>query len=299
MIMDKWPHKPVMYKEVLEYLNLKPGMTVLDATVGTGAHAYGIVSKIIPGGRLIGIDRDKESLLISRDRLRDFKDNIEFIHQDFRNLDTVLDNLGIKYVNGIFFDLGLSSYQLDSCERGFSIRKDGPLDMRMDRDSYISAYDLVNNLSPREISSILWNFGGEPWNRRIADCIVKERMQSPIATTSQLSRVVLKAVPYYAKNKQIHPATRTFQALRIAVNRELESLQIGLKKAMQYLNTGSRICVISFHSLEDRIVKNSFRDFSRKGVLKIITRRPQSPQDEEVELNARSRSAKLRVAQKT
>ena len=296
--MDKWPHIPVMNKEVIGYLGLKPGMVILDATIGTGGHAYEILSKIAPGGRLIGIDRDRESLLIAEQRLENFKNNLNLVCQDFRNIKAILDSLGVKYLDGILFDLGISSYQLDAPERGFSIKKEGPLDMRMDRDSYISAYDLINKLSSKEISSILLNFGQERWHRRIADCIVRERSHLPIATTAQLSSIVIGAVPHYAKHQKIHPATRTFQALRIAVNRELEALQAGLDKAVEYLKTQGRICVISFHSLEDRIVKNTFRDFYRKNILEIITRKPLRPAEEEVISNARSRSARLRVAQK-
>lgn len=291
-------HAPVMKKEVLEYLNLHPGRYVVDCTLGIGGHAVEIASAIGPEGRLIGIDRDSDSLRIAEEALKGFRGIHNFIHDDFRNFDSILDGLGIREVDGILFDLGISSYQLEDSKRGFSIKSDGPLDMRMDKNSYISAYDLVNSLSEQEISSLLKNFGEERWHHRIARYLVKERTKKAFESTQELSQAVLKAVPYRSRNEKIHPATRTFQAFRIAVNRELEALEAVLEKCVSFLRKGGRICVISFHSLEDRIVKNKFRNFSREGQLKIILKKPLRPTEEEIRLNSRSRSARLRVAER-
>jgi 16S rRNA (cytosine1402-N4)-methyltransferase len=291
-------HKPVMVNEVIESLNLAPGKIILDCTIGTGGHSLNILKHILPKGKLIGIDRDNESLEYARNRLKDFSKNVILIHEDFRNLDKVLDSLKINKVDGMLFDLGVSSFQLESPERGFSIKINSPLDMRMDRSSFISAYDLINNLTENEISSILKTFGQERWHKRIAKYLVRERSFQPIATTGQLTSIVLKALPYTSRYSRIHPATRTFQAFRIAVNRELESLEEGLEKSIEYLNVGGRNTVISFHSLEDRIVKNTFRKFSNEGRAKLIYAKPQRPQDKEVKSNPRARSAKLRTIEK-
>ena len=289
-------HKPVMLNEAIEALNLKPGQTIVDATIGAGGHALRILEKISPGGRLIGIDRDEDSLSLARVYLREFKDRVDFIHADFRNIGNILSELNIRKLDGILFDLGLSSYQLDSKERGFSFRYEAPLDMRMDKTSYILAYDLVNNLTEKEISGILWSFGQERWHNRIARHLVRQRAFSPVATTSQLKDIVLKAIPYKGSHQRIHPATRTFQALRIAVNRELEALDEALINIPGFLKKAARICVISFHSLEDRIVKHNFKENALSGVYKIITKKPLEPLDAELAVNPRSRSAKMRVA---
>ena len=291
-------HLPVMLAEAMNYLNINPGMAIVDCTVGTGGHAEAILERLQSKGRLIAIDRDKESLTIAQNRLERFGALTTFIHNDFRNLNNILDNLKIHSVDGIFFDLGLSSYQLESPERGFSIKADAPLDMRMDRTSYISAYDLVNFLSEKEISSILKNFGQERWHNRIARWLIKERFRHPISSTAELSTIVLKSIPYQKGYWRIHPATRTFQAFRIAVNRELESLQESLDKAVGLLKKGGRICVISFHSLEDRIAKHGFRKFAAEGIIKVLTPKPVMATQKEVSDNLRSRSAKMRAAEK-
>ena len=298
MMKENIEHIPVMLSEVLEYLNLKKGAVIIDATVGLGGHSKEILDRILPGGRLVCIDKDNESLKVSKENLHEHEKTIDFVYDDFRNLDKIADNLGIKKVDGILFDLGLSSFQFCSGDRGFSIKQDGPLDMRMDRNSYISAYDLVNNLTKDEISNILFSFGQERWHNRIASNLVRDRQHSPISTTSQLKDIVLKSVPYSGVNSRIHPATRTFQALRIAVNRELESLQEGLKKGFELLSAGSRIAVISFHSLEDRIAKNTFKAFASLERARIITKKPLVAQDSEISNNPRSRSAKLRVIER-
>ncbi len=286
-----------MYREVIEYLNLERGDLIIDATVGLAGHAKLILERVIPNGRLIGIDRDKESLQIAEETLKDYKGKYELYHGDFRYLDKIFESLKISACDGIFFDLGLSSFQLESPERGFSFQSDGPLDMRFDRDSYISAYDLVNNLTEREIFSLLRSFGEERYSSRISNLIVKERGDHPISTTGELTKIILKAMPYKGYQK-IHPATRTFQALRIAVNRELEALEEAIDKSVYLLNRGARVCVVSFHSLEDRIVKKKFKYFSSLKKLKIITPKPLIPSPAEVTENPRSRSAKLRVAER-
>ena len=287
-----------MHKEVLEYLNLEPGDVVIDATAGTGGHSRYILREITPGGKLIGIDKDEESLNVCREYLKGFHNDYELVHSDFRDIDSVFEKLKLKKVDAILFDLGISTFQLRNTDRGFSFQSEGPLDMRIDRTSFISAYDLVNNLNQEEISTLLWNFGQEKWHNRIAKYLVKERERSPIATTVQLADLVVRAMPYKYRYHRIHPATRTFQALRIAVNRELEALDEALSKAVELLARGSRICAISFHSLEDRIVKLNFRKFSAQSKLKLITKKPQRPLAEEIEENPSSRSARLRVAER-
>lgn len=309
-------HIPVMCREAVEYLNLRPGLTIVDATIGTAGHAMKILEKITPGGRLIGIDRDADSLLIAGDRLKEFNQNVDLVHADFRSIDKILLGLnlnpvrnyratskekevsdGVKKIDGILFDLGASSYQLDSQERGFSFRYNAPLDMRMDKTSYILAYDLVNNLTEKEISDILWSFGQERWHNRIAKYLVRERGRHPISTTNQLKEIVLRAIPYkFSGHQRIHPATRTFQALRIAVNRELEALSEALEHIPEFLKKGAVVCVISFHSLEDRLVKHNFRENAHRGIYRLITKKPLAPTDEEIKENPRARSAKMRAA---
>jgi len=288
-----------MLGEVIDYLSPAPGKVIVDATIGTGGHSRAIAEHIMPGGRLIGIDRDEDSLAVARERLCDFGSACEFVHGSFSDIDKILENLNIKKVDGVLFDLGLSSYQLDDPNRGFSFHNDGPLDMRFDRNSFISAYDLVNNLNEEELSSILRTFGEERWHNRIAHFLVEEREKHAITTTRELSDIVVKAVPSRYRHYRIHPATRTFQAVRIAVNRELEIIETGINKAVDLLNAGGRICVISFHSLEDRIAKLSFRKLAAGGKINIITAKPMVPRFSEIKLNPKSRSSKLRVAERS
>jgi len=292
-------HVPVMCKEIIEHLDLKPGKMIVDATVGLGGHSIEILKRITPGGMLIGIDKDEESLELCRTALDEFKGSFELKHGDFRDLDKILSEMDIGAVDGIVFDLGVSSYQLGAPERGFSFREEGPLDMRMDRTSFISAYDLVNNLNEEELSNMLWSFGQERWHNRIAHLLIQERQRSPISTTRQLSDIVVRATPRAHRHYRIHPATRTFQAIRIAVNRELETLDEAIKRAVGLLSPGGRICVIAFHSLEDRIVKLNFRAFSQEHSVKLITKKPLITSDKEKFENAASRSAKLRVAERS
>ncbi|MCX5699325.1 MAG: 16S rRNA (cytosine(1402)-N(4))-methyltransferase RsmH [Candidatus Omnitrophica bacterium] len=293
-------HVPVMLQEVLDSLKLTAGQIIVDATLGTGGHSLEILKRITPGGRLIGIDRDENSLAICRQRLAEFKDSTEFVHANFADLDQVMANLGIENIDGIVFDLGISSYQLLDAQRGFSFQEEGPLDMRLDKSSYICAYDLVNNLNENEISQILWNFGQERWHNRIARLLVQERRNKPISTTKQLADLVMRAIPYRYRRSyyRIHPATRTFQAVRIAVNRELEILENAIKKAVDILRKQARICVISFHSLEDRAIKHTFRALKADGLIDIITAKPLTPGAGEIGVNPSSRSSKFRVAER-
>ena len=293
-------HIPVMLHEVIDYLLLKPGQLIVDATLGTGGHAVEILKRITPHGRLIGLDRDAESINVCRKRLSDFSNNCEFVQANFVDLDQVLARLGIDKIDGIIFDLGISTFQLKDAQRGFSFLEEGPLDMRMDRDSYISAYDLVNNLNESEISNMLWSFGQERWHNRIAHLLVQERLNQPVSSTKQLANLVMRAIPhrYLRSYYRIHPATRTFQALRIAVNRELEIIESAIKKAVTILGKQARICVISFHSLEDRVVKHTFRSLKADGLIDIITPKPLTPTAAEVEANPSSRSSKFRVAER-
>lgn len=293
-------HMPVMTDEVLEYLKPAPGKVIVDGTMGTGGHSRAILERIAPGGRLIGIDRDLDSLSICRERLKNFGDACEFVHGSFSDIDTILISRGIRKVDGILFDLGISSYQLADPDRGFSFQNEGPLDMRMDKDGYISAYDLVNNLNEDELSTMLRNFGQERWHNRIAHLLVQERQAHPISTTTQLTDIVLRSIPYRFRHRynRIHPATRTFQAVRIAVNRELETLETALNKSAGLLKKQGRICVISFHSLEDRAVKLYLRKMRDEGIFNVLTPKPLVPQETEVELNPSSRSSKFRAAER-
>jgi len=292
---EKNTHIPVMPAEVMEWLDPEPSDCLVDCTLGLGGHSRLLASRLSAAGRLIGIDRDAESLEIARKNLGMLACRTDFVHEDFRNIDSILEGLGVQQIDGILFDLGISSFQLDNPERGFSLKEEGPLDMRMDKASFISAYDLINSLSEKEISSILKKFGDERWHHRIARRIVARR---PIQSTKELGDAVLSAMPPRQRWQKIHPATRTFQAFRIAVNRELESIEIALDKCIPFLNPGARICVISFHSLEDRISKQKLRAYAQTGELRLLTKKPLGPQEDEVNDNPRARSARLRAAEK-
>lgn len=300
VIMTEQLHTPVMLEEVLAYLNPGPGKVIVDATVGMGGHALEIARRISPQGRLIAIDRDKESLEHAQERLKDFSGIAEFVYGNFSDIQEIVKRLNIPAIDGIVLDLGVSMFQLTQSDRGFSFTREGPLDMRLDRNSYISAYDLVNNLNEDEISNLLWSFGQERWHNRIAHRLVEERRKQPIATTAQLSDIVMRAIPprFRRYHYRIHPATRTFQAVRIAVNRELEALEQVLARAIPLLAPGGRICVIAFHSLEDRVVKWAFRTAAAEGLVKILTPRPLTPSEEETRANPSSRSSKFRAVKK-
>ena len=289
-------HLPVMLNEVISSLNLKPGYTVLDATIGGGGHAVEILKKISPGGKLIGLDADASALTIAANSLRDFGASYKLINENFRNLDEVLRSEGIQRLDACLLDLGISSFQIDEGSRGFSLRYDARLDMRMDPRLEMSAWDVVNRYKEEDIAELIRNYGEERFARRIARYIVHNRSESPIDTTEQLRELVHRALR--GRRGRIDPATRTFQAIRIEVNDELGALEEGLKKSIDHLASLRRIAVISFHSLEDRIVKNVFKLHALRGVLKIITKKPQTASREEAMDNPRARSAKLRVAER-
>jgi len=291
-------HIPVMLNEVIDHLRPKSGNVFVDGTLGLGGHAEVILRLIGAQGRLVGIDRDAQAIDIVRKNFKNYQGQWDLIHDNYCHIDKVLERLRIQKVDGILLDLGLSSFQLEDPLRGFGFRVEGPLDMRMDQSSHIAAFDLVNALSEREISSLLKEFGQERWHHRIARYIVAHRSQKPIETTIELSHIVLKAMPRQSKREKIHPATRTFQAFRIAVNRELEALQEALGKCVQCLKIGGRIGVIAFHSLEDGIVKHQFRALAKTGKLNLVVKKPIRPSEGEVQLNPRARSARLRIAER-
>jgi 16S rRNA (cytosine1402-N4)-methyltransferase len=302
-------HLPVMKEEVLELLCCRPGGIYVDATLGLGGHAWAILEKIQPGGLLIGLDRDKESLEKAKQQLRPYLDSTRLLHENFKNLPLVLNHLGISPIHGILVDLGVSSFQLLQPERGFSFQSEAPLDMRMDRTQRLTAADLVNDLPEEQLADIIYRHGEERLSRRIASAIVAAREEARIARCSQLAGIVSRAVGGRG-GRAIHPATRTFQALRIAVNQELEGLEAFFTDVLSFLKPGGRLAVISFHSLEDRIVKRSFRMLSgncvcerppalctcpRQERARIVTARPLTPGDTELATNPRARSAKLRA----
>jgi len=291
----KTVHIAVMAEEAITFLAPKPSDIIVDCTIGAAGHSRGIIEKILPGGKLIGIDRDVNILKAAQETLKSYKENVFLKNENFRNIDSVLGGLDVTRLDGALFDLGVSSLQLDDASRGFSFSVDGPLDMRMSL-SGPSAADIVNTTGKDELADIIFKFGEERFSRRIAGAIVAARRRSLIRTTSQLADIVMKALPKTRPWQKIHPATRTFQALRIAVNDELNALEEALRKALDLLSPGGRICVISFHSLEDRIVKNMFKDFALNAELEILTKKPVTPGRHELEVNPRSRSAKLRAA---
>lgn len=294
---DTAVHAAVMVDEAFEYLNLKKGAIVVDCTIGAAGHSKKILEKITTSGKLIGIDTDREILDIAEKRLENFKGSYILKETNFRDLDKALAELAISRIDAALFDLGVSSLQLNSRERGFSFNLEGPLDMRMGKGAK-TAYSIVNFLSRDELADIIFKFGEERYSRRIADAITKERRLKPIETTAQLKGIILRAVPGNKKWQKIHPATRTFQALRIAVNDELSALEAGLRKAIKLLSPGGRLCVISFHSLEDRIVKNIFKEAQKEGAIRILTKKPVCPSRDEIMINPRARSAKLRAVEK-
>ena len=291
-------HIPVMVREVEELLNVKNGATVVDCTLGLGGHSHMIARLIGPEGRLIGIDQDAEAIEKAREQLKGFGGRLDIVKNNFRKLDDVLGVLGVSEVDALLFDLGVSSLQLDDAARGFSFRSDGPLDMRMDQDIPISAFELINSLSEEEIANLLWRYGEERFSRRIASTIVRARSARAIETTKELVDVILRALPYRVSRDGVHPATRSFQAIRIAVNQELDVLAMALDAAFRHVKVGGRICVIAFHSLEDRIVKEKFREFAHKGSAALLTKKPLRPGDAEAEANPRSRSARLRAIER-
>jgi len=292
-------HKPVMVDEIIELLQLERAHAILDATVGCGGHANYILEKTKSRNAfLIGIDRDENSLKIAREQLQVFGERQKLVHANFRDLDKVLRDLRIDNIDRALFDLGISSYQLSDAGRGFSFMKEGALDMRMDPSIGPSAYEIVNKCNRTELEDIIREFGQERYYRRITGFILERRRRSPISSTKELSEVIRSAVGAKYRSQRIHPATRTFQALRISVNSELDNIDCALEKIINILKPGGRICVISFHSLEDRIVKVKFKEFKRSGKGHILTKKPLIPTGGEIRENARSRSAKLRAFEK-
>jgi len=310
--MDR-AHVPVLVKETVEWIHGKDGGIYVDATIGSGGHAVALL-ETCPGIQLlVGIDQDAQAVAIAKKNLAAFHKRATVVHGNFTTLKNILGTLHIAHIDGIIFDLGVSSMQLSDPLRGFSFMEEGPLDMRMDQNSAVQAQDLVNTSAAAELEDILRTYGEERWARRIARAILKHRSTHPISTTTELSRVVSGAIPARYRPPSIHPATRTFQALRIAVNDELKNLNYALDEAVDMLNSGGRMGVISFHSLEDRIVKQKFQQWQKgctcpprvpqcicgkEKKINILTRKPIIPSRNEVQINPRSRSAKLRVAEK-
>lgn len=309
----RFSHVSVLLRECIEALQIKPNGIYVDCTTGGGGHSLEIAKRLTDGGRLIAIDRDEDALRAAGKRLADFADRVTFVHGNYAMLQSVLADLGIPGVDGVLADLGVSSYQLDTAERGFSYMQDAPLDMRMDREQPLRAYDVVNTYSEEELRRILYDFGEEKFARNIAANIVKKRSERPIETTLELAELVKASMPKTAREGGHHPAKRTFQAIRIEVNSELSSIPPALDAAVHALNPGGRIAVITFHSLEDRLVKQKFaalssgctcpREFpvcvcGKKPVVRVITKKPVTAGEDELEVNPRSRSAKLRVAEK-
>ncbi len=286
-------HTPVLAEEVVQWLRVDPSGTYVDATLGLGGHAARIAEQLTTG-RLLGIDRDTTALEIARERLKDFKDRVILVKADFSMIDEVIQAQNLGQVNGVLADLGISSMELDTAERGFSFRFEGPLDMRMDLEAELTAAEIINETAEGELADLLYQLGEERDSRRIARNIVRAR---PIRSTTHLATVVAGARTSRGRQK-LHPATKTFLALRIAVNRELEALGQFLKRVPATLSPEARWVVLSYHSLEDRMVKQEFRRLDDEGVVNVLTRKVLRPSDAEVEANPRARSAKMRVAEK-
>jgi len=291
-------HKSVLLYEAIEYLKCEKKKLILDCTVGAAGHAREILKRLPPGGRVIGIDADKGALEIARVNLKDFENSsFSLINANFKDFDKVLSDLKIKKIDGMLFDLGISSIQLDDESRGFTFLKSGPLDMRMDQDTGKPLWQVLRTLSERELGEIIRDLGEERYWRKIAKKIRSEEKQEPIQDSKRLAEIIRETVGYRTKGK-IDPSTRTFQALRIFVNDELGSIKETLRKVSSFLNPGARVVVISFHSLEDRIVKHVFRGMAKEEKVKILTKKPITPSIEEISQNPRSRSAKLRACER-
>lgn len=308
----EFKHVSVLLNECIDGLDIKPDGIYVDCTLGGAGHSSHIIKKLSENGRLIGIDQDKDALKAAGERLKEYK-NVTLVHSNFYNIDSILENLGIEKVDGILMDLGVSSYQLDQGERGFSYMKDAPLDMRMNREDSLSAYEVVNEYSEDEITRIIRDYGEEKFARRIAKFILARREERPIETTFELVELIKNAIPAKARREGPHPAKRTFQAIRIEVNSELSILNRTIEDGVKRLNVDGRMAIITFHSLEDRIVKIKFKELATECIcprefpicickntakIKLISRKPIDPTEKEVEENPRSRSAKLRVVKK-
>lgn len=306
-------HTSVLLYECIEALNIRDGYTYVDCTAGGGGHSLEIAKRMGKNSRLICFDRDKSAIAAASERLKDYRDQVIFINDNFSSIDRVLRDLNVTNLGGVLADLGCSSFQFDTPERGFSYMHDADLDMRMDTDSPLSAYEIVNEYSEAELRKIIYDYGEERFAPRIASAICKQRDIEPIKTTHQLTQIIKSAIPKAARADGPHPAKRTFQAIRIEVNKELDSIEPMIKCAANNLVSGGRIAIISFHSLEDRIVKLAYRSLSQgctcprdfpvcvcgnKPKIKDITKKPILPGEEELNNNPRARSAKLRVAEK-
>lgn len=306
-------HVSVLLDECIENLNIKPDGVYVDCTMGGAGHSKEIVKRLSNKGLFIGFDQDKNAIETAKERLKDYSDRVKFIHSNFENIKEELEKIDIYKIDGVLADLGVSSHQLDEKDRGFSYMQDAPLDMRMDIRKDFSAYDVVNTYSEEELARIIKEYGEDNWAKRIAKFIVEKRQEKEIETTGELVDIIKSAIPKKARIDGPHPAKRTFQAIRIEVNNELSVINKMIRDAVSIMNEGGRICIITFHSLEDRIVKNEFKELAldcicpphflmckcdKESLVKVITRKPILPSEEETNENPRSRSAKLRVAER-
>ena len=306
----EFKHKSVLLDETIESLNIKPNGIYVDGTLGGGGHSYEIAKRLTDGGRLIGIDQDEDAIRVAKERLSEFADRVTIVRDNYCNMPKVLDELGISKVDGILLDIGVSSYQLDEAERGFTYKQDAPLDMRMDQRQEMTAKDIVNGYSEEDLYRIIRDYGEDKFAKNIAKHIVQARQIKPVETTFELDEIIKAAIPMKFRATGGHPAKKTFQAIRIELNRELEVLDESIDAMTDLLNDNGRLCIITFHSLEDRIVKTRFRknenpctcppDFpvcvcGKKPKGKVITRKPIVPDEEELEENKRAKSSKLRV----
>lgn len=303
-------HTSVLLQECIDGLKIKADGTYVDGTLGGAGHSKVICSHLGDGGHFIGIDQDANAIKVATERLSEFGDKVQIVRSNFSQFKEVMDNIDVESVDGVLLDLGVSSHQLDEADRGFSYMQDAPLDMRMDQRKDQSAKDIVNTYSQQELADIIWKYGEDRWSKRIAEFIVQERQEKEIETTYELVDIIKKAVPKGARKDGPHPAKRTFQAIRIELNGELAILEGAIEDMVNRLNKGGRLCIITFHSLEDRIVKQVYRKLQdpctcprefpmcvcgKEPLGKVITRKPILPSDEEIEVNPRSRSAKLRI----
>lgn len=309
----EYKHVSVLLAEVLHYLNCSEGSTVVDCTLDGAGHAEAVAELIAPNGLLVGIELDIVAIDAAKRTLARFGQQIKIVRDNFKNIDNILKRLGVRQVDAFLFDLGVSSYQLDTPERGFSFRLDGPLDMRMDPNAELTAAEVVNFYPEKKLAEVIQRYGEEPWAKRIARFIVETRGRKPIKSTVELTETIKQAIPASVRRKGGHPARKTFQALRIEVNQELENLAKTLEDCIKWLKPGGRLVVISYHSLEDRIVKESFKKSAtgcicppslpvcrcgRQPVAHIVTKKPIRPSEEEIARNPRADSAKLRVLEK-
>ena len=306
----EFKHKSVLLYETVDQLNIKPDGIYVDGTLGGGGHSYEIASRLSDKGRLIGIDQDEDAIKAASERLKPFKDRVTIVRNNYCNMDKVLDELSIDKVDGIMLDLGVSSYQLDTAERGFTYNVDAKLDMRMDQRQEVTARDIVNDYSEYDLYRIIRDYGEDRFAKNIAKHIVAARQKKPIETTFELNEIIKAAIPMKVRATGGHPSKRTYQAIRIELNRELEVLENSIDMMIDRLNKGGRLCIITFHSLEDRIVKVRYKNnenpctcppsfptcvCGKKSKGKVITRKPIIPSEEELEENSRSKSSKLRV----